>query len=81
MSTLQSYNYEDVHPVIEKKNTPESHLLIVHIPDGNLFGLTLLFYFFKTRYPIQRPTNSRGPIPPSPCGGPFKYGLAHRNLH
>jgi len=42
MSTLQSYDYEDVHPVIEKKNTPESHLLIVHIPDG-LFGLTLYY--------------------------------------
>ncbi|RHN65308.1 hypothetical protein MtrunA17_Chr3g0078491 [Medicago truncatula] len=34
MSTLQSYDYEDVHPKIEKKNTPESHLLIVQIPDG-----------------------------------------------
>jgi len=42
MSTLQSYDYEDVHPVIEKKNTPESHLLIVHIPYG-LFGLTLYY--------------------------------------
>jgi hypothetical protein len=42
MATLQSYDYEDVHPVIEKKNTPDSHLLIVQIPDG-LFGLTLYY--------------------------------------
>ncbi|XP_058782677.1 protein RESTRICTED TEV MOVEMENT 2-like [Vicia villosa] len=34
MSTLQSYIYEDLHPKIETQNTPESHLLIVHIPDG-----------------------------------------------
>jgi hypothetical protein len=45
MSTLQSYDYEDVHPVIEKNNTPESHLLIVHIPDG-LFDLTLYYPLF-----------------------------------
>ncbi|CAJ2638511.1 unnamed protein product [Trifolium pratense] len=34
VSTLQSYIYEDLHPKIEKQDTPESKLLIVHIPDG-----------------------------------------------
>jgi len=27
-------------------------------------SLLLLTFFFKTRYPIQGPTNLRGPIPP-----------------
>ncbi|KAL5056529.1 hypothetical protein RYX36_037211 [Vicia faba] len=34
VSTLQSYIYEDLQPKIETQNTPESHLLIVYIPDG-----------------------------------------------
>ncbi|XP_004499609.1 uncharacterized protein [Cicer arietinum] len=35
MSTLQSsYIYKDLQPKIEIKDTPESHLLLVHIPDG-----------------------------------------------
>ncbi|CAK8564820.1 unnamed protein product [Lathyrus sativus] len=34
VSTLQSYNYENLNPKVETQNTPESHLLIVHIPDG-----------------------------------------------
>jgi hypothetical protein len=45
VSTLQSYIYDDLHPKIEKQDTPESQLLIVHIPDG-LFGLTILSYLF-----------------------------------
>jgi hypothetical protein len=43
VSTLQSYIYDDLHPKIEKQDTPESQLLIVHIPDG-LFCLTILSY-------------------------------------
>ncbi|CAK8564804.1 unnamed protein product [Lathyrus sativus] len=33
-STSQPYIYEDLHPKIETQNTPESHLFILHIPDG-----------------------------------------------
>ncbi|CAK8564805.1 unnamed protein product [Lathyrus sativus] len=34
VSTSQSYIYEDLNPKIETQDTPESHLFIVHIPDG-----------------------------------------------
>jgi len=29
-----------------------------------------IFIFLKTQYPVQEPTNPRGPIPPSICGRP-----------
>jgi hypothetical protein len=44
----------------------------------------IVYFIFKTRYPAQEPTNSKGPITLPTCGGPFKakvflalYGLAH----
>jgi hypothetical protein len=35
-----------------------------------LFFLFFFLFFLETRYPAERPTNPRGPIPPSTCGGP-----------
>jgi len=34
--------------------------------------LCSLIFFLNTRYPVQEPTNPRGPILPPTCGGPVK---------
>ncbi|CAL5201184.1 unnamed protein product [Lathyrus oleraceus] len=52
VSTLQSYVYEDLDPKIETQNTQESHLFIVHIPDGFTkgdFGAKIEYDFGRVR--------------------------------